>query len=230
MAFGQFTSLKVTSSGLVPRSVPIDISAKYKDSLTGQTVAMKDASQEMQACLHAEVDALSKCTKRTLVPSRYQQYMDAHQHYGNAILDFNAKSEQLERGDSLFRQHQRFWFGIVNRILALDDAAHIQDFVDRKRAEFIGPLSEEDAENLREEARTFLKDNPEVNAPILIVGNPTFSAQRKGRPTISSPKKFIRFLSRFFYVVLVDEHNSSKVIGDTLLGTHTGYSWLSFQL
>ena len=45
--------------------------------------------------------------------------------------------------------------------------------------------------------------------PILVIGNPKFSATMKGKRA-GCPKKILEFLSRFFFVIVIDEFNSSK--------------------
>jgi hypothetical protein len=47
--------------------------------------------------------------------------------------------------------------------------------------------------------------------PIIVVGNPTFSPTVKGKRSVSS-KSLLRWLSKFFVVLVVDEYNTSKVI------------------
>ena len=48
------------------------------------------------------------------------------------------------------------------------------------------------------------------NPPILVIGKPTFKSSIKGKKS-SCPKKTIEFLRRFFVVVVIDEHNTSKL-------------------
>ena len=47
-------------------------------------------------------------------------------------------------------------------------------------------------------------------APILVIGNPTFSATMKGHRA-ACPKLLIKYLSRFFTVIIVNEYNTSKL-------------------
>ena len=47
------------------------------------------------------------------------------------------------------------------------------------------------------------------NPPILVIGKPTFNSSIKGKKS-ACPKKTIEFLRRFFVVVVIDEHNTSK--------------------
>jgi hypothetical protein len=46
-------------------------------------------------------------------------------------------------------------------------------------------------------------------APIIVIGKPTFNASMKGHRA-APPKKLIQFLARFFTIITVDEHGTSK--------------------
>ena len=50
----------------------------------------------------------------------------------------------------------------------------------------------------------------EGRAPIIVFGNPTFKASAK-RQRSGAPKKLLRYLKRFFTVVVIGEYNTSKL-------------------
>ena len=211
VAYRQFTSLEITSTGITPKTVPVNITSRYKDYTTSQTTGMNSANVYLQTNIRNHMTELSRHSGRTLDPSGYNRYTDALLEHGNPILNLNSGNDATLMRNKLFRQHQRFWLGMVNCILALDDAAHFQDFVDRKLKDIDGPPSAQQLEEIYHQASTLLTEHPEVNAPILIVGNPTFGPQQRRRGTFSSPKKFIQIMARFFYLVIVDEYMSSQV-------------------
>jgi hypothetical protein len=172
---------------------------------------MDVANNGLQETVAANITGLSRNSGRTLDLNAYDRYCQAVSTHGGSVLNHNSSAEVLGLRDCLFRGHQRFWMGVVNRILALDDAAHVQDYVDRHLRD-CGLAGTSEARNrLYEQAKSFLRDNAEVNAPILIIGNPTFGPQQCRRGTVSGPKKFIKIMSRFFFVVVVDEYMSSQV-------------------
>ena len=210
IAYGQFVSLEVTPEGLVPRAAPVDITSKHKDAATEQTAGMNAANAQLQTAVQTHVAELSRNSGRTVDLQRYDQYVASLGLHGPPILAHNTANPQLGARDRHFRLHQRFWMSQVNRVLALDDAFHLQDHVDQLRRRSIGPWTEERYAQAYDEARTFLSAHPEVNAPLLIIGNPTFGPQTR-RGTIGCPKTFVKMMSRYFFVVIVDEYKSSQV-------------------
>jgi hypothetical protein len=49
-----------------------------------------------------------------------------------------------------------------------------------------------------------------TGVPLIVAGNPTFSPNVKGKRSVA-PKSLLRWLSKFFTVLVVDEYNTSKV-------------------
>ncbi|KAJ3340598.1 hypothetical protein HDU93_006713 [Gonapodya sp. JEL0774] len=212
IAYGQFATLEITANGIVPKSIPVDISSSFKDKISGQTAGMNSANTDIQNQIKDAVVELSRASARTLDDTRYSDFTASAQVHGSVVLEHNCSPTQLGFRDNQHRQNQRFWLGEVNRVLALDDASHIQDRVDQVRKDFDGPWTDAVEAMIRTKVTMDLIAHPEVNAPILIIGDAPFAPQQRGHRggTIGCAKKFIQMMTRFFFVVVVDEYMTSK--------------------
>ena len=117
---------------------------------------------------------------RTLDPAKYEAFRAAFEKDGQFLLHENFKTESLNESKKLENRIRSHWASIPNTIL---------EFVD---------------ETCRANGR------PNLHAPILLVGIPTFSATMKGKRSVA-PKKIIEYLKRFFTVVLINEDMSSQL-------------------
>ena len=117
---------------------------------------------------------------RTVNVQKYVSHEEAFHRDGEIILMDNFKEENLLLKKKLDNRKRSHWATLPNTILEFVDAA----------------------------SRTLEREN--LDSPIIIIGNPTFSASMKGKRA-AAPKKTIEYLQRFFTVVIIDEYLTSQL-------------------
>ncbi|KXS10411.1 hypothetical protein M427DRAFT_139555 [Gonapodya prolifera JEL478] len=212
-----------------PLTFSFYITSCSKDQETLQTVRTKAANARFasEAVLDHQV-ALSKDSSRSLEAINNLRYLKACQIHGESIYQSNTSHDARKERFQARRTTQRFYSKVKNAIVAANKAALVQRRVDqllalerKKRPSDWQPLSS-DLAALHDGAIRWFKAEPIILVPIVVVGNPTFTAKRQGRRTrrggiktttwkrsVTSPKALRDYLGRFLFIITVNEHMSS---------------------
>jgi len=114
-------------------------------------------------------------------PTEYQKHIDAVNSDSTRILmDDSWSMEKLKALGHRDVLAQRFWSNFKNNLLAIAESNH----------------------------REYSPGTKMEKAPVLIFGDGSFATMRGQRATC--PSKILDYLSRFFLVIVVGEHNSSQ--------------------
>lgn len=125
--------------------------------------------------------ALAQTSGRTRDPEKYKSFGGVFKSDGRKMVKNSCERRLLQKRAKLRNRTTSYWCSINSMILALADSVR------------------------RDSGRS-----SNTGAPIIIFGNPTFSASAK-RQRSGAPKKLLRYLKRFFTVVVVGEYNTSKL-------------------
>ena len=127
------------------------------------------------------VKALAQTSGRTNDPAKYGRFKEGFRGDGRPLVTASCQRKLLKKRGKLRNRTTSYWCSMNSMILSLTDSVR------------------------RDSGRSC-----DTGAPIIVFGNPTFSASAKGQRS-GAPKKLLRYLKRFFTVVVVGEYNTSKL-------------------